>query len=82
MPKRFYKNQDEAIKDLQKHLAGYSKERKWLSCARLYAKLKAKLEIAIDNSIRLEKTNNKQASEDCTHCNVHKLFNEIRRMRQ
>lgn len=81
MPKRFYKNQDEAIKDLQKHLVGYAKEKKWLSCAQLYAKLKPQLENAIDNSMRLEKTNNKQASEDCTHCNVHKLFNKIRKIR-
>lgn len=82
IPKRFYKNQDDAIKDLQKHLAGYSKEKKWLSCAQLYAKLKPQLENAIDNSMRLEKTNEGQSSEDCTHCNVHKLFKEIREIRK
>lgn len=82
MPKRFYKNQDEAIKDLQKHLAGYSKEKKWLSCARLYARLKPQLEIALNNSIKLEETNSEEDSEDCTCCNVHKLFNEIRRVKK
>lgn len=81
MPKRFYKNQDDAIKDLRKHLVGYAKEKKWLSCAQLYAKLKPQLENAIDNSMKLAETNDGQDSEHCTHCNVHKLFNEIREIK-
>lgn len=82
MPKRFYKNQDEAIRDLQKHLPDYSKEKKYLSCARGYARLKSQLEIALDNSKKLEETNGRQDSEGCTCCNVHKLFNEIRKIRK
>lgn len=80
MPQRFYENQDEAIKDLQKHIDGYSKTRKWLSCASLYSKLKPQLERAISNSKNLEETNAKLDSKDSTQCNVHKFFNEIRKV--
>ena len=81
MPKHFYENQDEAIKDLQKHIIGYSKEQKWLSCANLYSRLKSHLENAIGNSEKLEKTNREQHSEQSTQCNVYKLFADIEKIK-
>lgn len=77
MPKRFYENQDEVIKDLQKHLADYSKEKRWLLRENLYSKLKPQLQTAISNAEKLEDADGEQASEACTRCNVHKLFKEV-----
>lgn len=81
MPKHFYENQNEAIKDLQKHIADYSKTTKWLSCAELYSKLNPQLENAIANSVKLAEMNAKLDSQDGTRCNVHKLFGEIREVK-
>lgn len=77
LPKQYYKNQDELITELQKHINNYNKDINWLSKENLYTKLKPLVLNAIDNSIRLEQRNLANQTNETSMCNVYKLIKSI-----
>lgn len=77
LPKKYYKNQDELIIELQKYITNYNKDINWLSKENLYMKLKSLVSNAIENNIKLEQRNLSNLSNDNSMCNVYKLIKSI-----
>ena len=77
IPKQFYKNQDELITELKKHIANYQKNKDWLARVNLYNMLKDYIENAISNNKKLEQRNNEIQDSNVSMCNVYKLIQEI-----
>ena len=77
LPKPYYKNQDELIAELQKHISNYTNDINWLSKENLYVKLKPFILCAIDNNIKLEKRNLSNQTNDNSMCNVYRLIKSI-----
>lgn len=77
LPKQYYKNQDELITELQKHINNYNKDINWLSKENLYVKLKPLVLNAIGNNIKLEQRNLSYQTNETSMCNVYKLIKSI-----
>ena len=77
IPKQIYNNQNEVINELKKYISDYSKEKQWFDNKKLYAFLKDKLSIAINNSKLLEDKNEQIDSENKSICNVYKVVKDI-----
>ena len=77
LPKQYYKNQDELITKLQKHINNYNKDINWLSKENLYMKLKPLVLNAIGNNIKLEQRNLSNQTNETSMCNVYKLIKSI-----
>ena len=54
MPNKYYNSQAMLINDLRKYIPDYEKSIKWLSTARLYSKLKLKINIARERCKQLD----------------------------
>ena len=80
LPQQHYSGQKELIKELEKHIKGYTKNNDWLIKAKLYTGLRPFLPVAKENSLILAKRNGKNKSPDCSMCNVFKLFDEIEQL--
>ena len=77
IPKKYYTDQESLIKELQIHLPEYKK-----SMHSLYSKLKTLHKTALEHSRRLEERKKKDEDSTASFCNVHKLFEEIEKLKK
>ena len=77
IPKKYYTDQESLIKELQIHLPEYKK-----SMHSLYSKLKTLHTTALKHSRKLEERNKHDEDSSASFCNVHKLFEEIEKLKK
>ncbi len=80
LPKQTYQNQNKFIEELCKHIPNYCKKQKWLDKNDIYAMLKDKIDIALENAEKLRVRNKNTDSSDYSMCNVDLLINEIQKL--